>query len=105
MTDATRAELERERRIWLVLGRVLLVVAVVALTLALVDSNRKADRVSCIDDLEVSWRISVGQGVSELIRNETDGLERSADELDVTTERLEEVEAGRRCRYEPPFPL
>lgn len=105
MTDATRDAIERDRRLWRWLGRLLIVAAAVVLVLSIVTVNRKADRVACIDDLEVAWRIDVGQGVSKLIRGEDSGLEASADNLDETTARLQEVKAGRRCVYRSPFHL
>ena len=104
MNAPTREKMHRDRRVIVWLSRLVLAVSVVVLVLTLIAVNRKADRVACIDNLEVSWRIDVGEGVSRLIRNETAGLEASADSLERTTGRLREVESGARCTYESPFP-
>lgn len=85
--------------------RFFVVMVILACGAGLALSLAKADRVACIDDLEVAWRIDVGQGVTHLIEDDQAALPQDAANLAETTAQLEQVENGERCVYNPPWPL
>lgn len=105
MAHPHQTPLERQVHITRLVSRIAIAMVILACGAGLALSLAKANRVACIDDLEVAWRIDVGQGVSDLIRGDESQLDQRADELDVTTAQLIEVENGDRCVYSPPWPL
>lgn len=107
MATATHPDHPLHRQItvamWATRIFVILVIGACGAGLAL--SLAKANRVACIDDLEVAWRIDVGEGVTNLIDENTAELPGNARALEQTTTELQQVENGDRCVYRAPWPL
>lgn len=97
--------LHREMTLAMWITRIFVAIVILACGAGIALSLAKADRVACIDDLEVAWRIDVGNGVTHLIEDDQAALPQDAAALGETTRQLEEVEEGERCRYRPPWPL
>lgn len=107
MATATRHDhpLHRQITVAMWITRIFVGFVILACGAGLALSLAKANRVACIDDLEVAWRIDVGEGVVNLIDENNADLPGNARDLEATTRQLEEVEAGERCVYRPPWPL
>lgn len=97
--------LHREMSLAMWITRIFVAIVILACGAGIALSLAKADRVACIDDLEVAWRIDVGNGVTHLIEDDQAALPQDAANLSVTTRQLEEVGLGDRCPYRPPWPL
>lgn len=106
-TTATHHDhpLHRQITVTMWITRVFVILVIGACGAGLALSLAKANRVACIDDLEVAWRIDVGNGVTNLIDENTAELPTNARELEATTAQLQQVEDGERCVYRPPWPL
>ena len=105
MTEDTSHGLNRVRSFIRWWQPVTAIIVVIVVTYGFLFADAKADRASCIDDLEVEWRIEFGLGLAEVTRGDIEAAEDRSSAVEDTTNALVGVRDGERCVYNAPWPF